>query len=110
MNGITIGNGRNDVGKRDRNPPRAWVFCQRGTDLGNEVAEIAGLAANLDLAGIETRSVERAFHQPDQTRDCAAGFLAPFQHFGGRKPVTPAYQALKRGIDKGKRSAELVRD
>src|SRR5690606_19814247 len=30
--------------------------------------------------------------------------------FGGRKPVTPAYQALKRGIDRGKRRAELVRD
>src|SRR5690606_7945825 len=110
MHGITIGNGRSAVWKRDSDPPRASVFCRPGADLCYEVTEIAKLTADFDLAGIEACGVEGAFHQPDQTRDSAAGFLAPFQDFFRSQPVTPAHQALKRGIDKGERRAELVRD
>src|SRR5690606_26601669 len=94
----------------ERYRPLGRLFGLPAANLRNDLEQIAGPGADIDLASVEARGVERAVDQPGQAGNGMAGIAAALQHLVRRELVAAAHEAVQRRIDDGERRAELVRD
>lgn len=83
MHRIAAGDDRAAVAARHHQPAPGDRVGLIRTKLRKDGAQVAGLAADLDLASIEAGGVQRGVHQPGQAGNGLAGLAATLQHLVG---------------------------